>query len=352
MRGSQAFVQLTVRWGACPGFGAWRALAALAICCSSACASLPRPPAYPTAGRSKLVGLPGDLPPEGVLRPGDLLVLTLTHGAETRELIGPVDARGMLHIAYGTDLPVAGLSLKDAEDRVAERLGKQQRFLQIRLRISERPTQRISVLGALKRPGYLELSQGMHVTDLVAAAGGLLTVEEGKGSRLTPIADLADARLVRDGKALPIDIDAALRGVPAHNVYVHPGDQLYVPYAMDDLVSVLGQVTAPGVFVHHEGMRLTEVLAAAGGVTVGADKSDIRLVRGTVEAPQAYSASLAALVDQQAHDVALAAGDVVFVTDDPQEDIGEVFNTLLFPLGAIALSALTVASVVFATTNR
>jgi polysaccharide export outer membrane protein len=301
---------------------------------------------------AKSAGLPGDSAPQAVLRPGDLLVLTLSHGTETRELIGPVDARGTLHIAYGTDLAVAGLSLKAAEDSIAERLGKQQRFLQVRLRISERPTQRVSVLGALTRPGYLELTPGMRVTDLVAAAGGLRTVEEGEGSRLTPVADLADARLLRDGKALPIDVEAALRGVPAHNVYVHPGDQLYVPFATDDLVSVLGQVTAPGVFVHHRGMRMTEVLALAGGVTVGGDKSDIRLVRGAVDSPHAYSASLAALVAQKEHDVALAAGDVVFVTDDPLEDVGEVFNLVFFPLAAIAVSAMSVASVYIATTNR
>jgi polysaccharide biosynthesis/export protein len=351
MRGSQAFVQLTTRSGACRPRAAWSAFAALAIGCLGACASLPTPPAYPTADAAKLSGLTRDSPPQGVLRPGDLLALTLTHGAEVRELIGPVDARGMLHIAHGVDVAVAGLSLEAAEARVGRELGKQQRFLEIRLRISERPTQRISVLGALTRPGYLELSQGMRVTDLVAAAGGLRTVQEGDASRVIPVADLADARLLRDGKALPIDVDAALRGAPAHNVYVHPGDQLYVPFAMDDLVSVLGQVTAPGVFVHHKGMRLTEVLAAAGGVTVGGDKSDIRLVRGTVEAPRAYSASLAALVDQQEHDVALAAGDVVFVTDDPLEDIGEVFNTIRFPLSAIAVSALSVASIYIATTN-
>jgi polysaccharide biosynthesis/export protein len=332
--------------------GASRVLAALAIGCSTACASLPAPPAYPTGDATKLAGLPGDSAPQGVLRPGDLLVLTLSHGAETRELIGPVDARGTLHIAYGTDLAVAGLSLKAAEDRIAEHLGKHQRFLEVRLRISERPTQRVSVLGALTRPGYLELSQGMRVTDLVAAAGGLRTVQEGEGSLPTPVADLADARLLRDGKALPIDIEAALRDVRAHNVYIHPGDQLYVPFAMDDLVSVLGQVTEPGVFVHHRGMRLTQLLALAGGVTVGGDKSDIRVVRGTVDAPRAYSASLAALVAEEEHDVALAAGDVVFVTDDPIEDVGEVLNLVFFPLAAIAVSAMSVASVYIATTGR
>jgi protein involved in polysaccharide export with SLBB domain len=270
-------------------------------------------------------------------------VLRLNHGKYTREMLNPVDARGMLHVGAGNDVAVVGLSLHDAEQRVRQLVNRRDRFAQVDLNFSDRPTQRISVLGALTRPGYLELTKGMRVTDLVAAAGGLVGVTDTEGTRVSPIANLADAALVRDGKALPIDVDAALRGAPKHNVYIHPGDQLYVPFATDQLVSVFGQVLIPGVFVHRKGMRLTEALSAAGGIAIGGDKSDIRVVRGPVEAPTAYQASLRAIVEEKSHDVALAAGDVVFVADDPIEDVGEVFD-IVTPLMAIAVSVITVAA--------
>lgn len=318
----------------------------LALCASlitTACGALPKAPAYPPSQSRRITGLANDSPPEGNLRAGDLLVLRLNHGKYTRELINSVDGRGMLHVGAGSDVAVAGLSLQQAEQRVRQMVNRRDRFAQADLRFSERPTQRISVLGALARPGYLELVKGMRVTDLVAAAGGLLGVAQGDGSQISPIADLDDAALVRDGKALPIDLDAALRGAPKHNVYVHPGDQLYVPFATDQLVSVLGQVHIPGAFVHRKGMRLTEVLAAAGGIAVGGDKADIRVVRGSVEAPTAYEASLRAITEEKSHDVALAEGDVVFVADHAIENVGEVLE-IVEPLVAIALSAMTVAA--------
>lgn len=324
------------------------AIGALGSACGS---SLPRAPTVPASDARKVArGVPVDPPPSGGLRPGDLLVLTFTHGISVRESVEAVDARGQLHIGPGTDLAVAGMSVQQAQERIAQITHQRDRQVQVGLRISERPSQRVSVLGALARPGYLDLAKGMRVTDLVAAAGGLRNVIEGRGNGgefgIAPIADLADGALLRDGSALPIDLEAALRGDQKHNVYIYPGDQLYVPFANDQIVSVMGQVQLPGAFVHRKGLRLTEALSAAGGLTVGGDKSDIRVVRGPPEAPTAYTASLRAIAKQKSHDVALAAGDVVFVTDDPLEDFGEVLVGIVGPVAAIALSVATVILVV------
>lgn len=323
----------------------------VALISLNACASLPRAPVVPADdARRKPKGIAADTPPQGELRPGDLLVLTLTHGDNAYEMIGPVDATGNLHVGHATDVDVAGLTLQTAQQRVAERLRQRDRLLQVDLRISDRPNQRVSVLGALTRPGYLDLGKGMRVTDLVAAAGGLRSVTEGRGNEgetgVFPIADLADGALLRDGRALPIDLEAAMRGEPGHNVFIYPGDQLYVPFATDDVVSVLGQVNLPGAFVHRKGLRLTEALAAAGGITVGGDKGDIRVVRGTPEAPIAYTASLRAMVKQKSRDVTLTAGDVVFVTDDPLEDMGEVLLELVVPIASIGLSIVSAYALV------
>jgi protein involved in polysaccharide export with SLBB domain len=138
--------------------------------------------------------------------------------------------------------------------------------------------------------------------------------------------------VTRDGKALPVSVAKALEGDPLHNVYVHPGDHIYVPPALGSNISVLGQVGGPAVFPFQAGLRLTQALAMAGGVTVGADKGDIRVIRGTLEKPRVYQASLRAVVDGDSHDVALQPGDIIFVTDDPIEDIGEVIGLISPPL--------------------
>jgi polysaccharide export outer membrane protein len=300
----------------------------------------------PEAGAARPAGLSRDDPPSGAIRPGDQLSVEITSGKESHKTIGIVDARGDVHVTSGRDVAVAGLSLESAEQRVTAAVRGGDKFAEVDLQLATRPSQRASVLGALSKPGYLELTPGMRVVDVVAAAGGLLTMTPTAGAKTTmrsavPVADVESAVLVRDGKALPIDFEKALQGLPGHNVLVHPGDQLYVPFAAGQVVSVFGQVGSPTLVAHRSGLRMTEALSAAGGLTVGGDKSDIRLLRGPPEAPKTYQASLRAVANGEQHDVVLAPGDVLFVQDDPVEDIGEVVR-LFGSMGAAALGVLAV----------
>src|SRR5262249_40248279 len=111
-------------------------------------------------------------------------------------------------------------------------------------------------------------------------------------------------------------------------------------------VAVLGQVGRPVMLPLHRGMRLTEALGAAGGVTTDGSRNDIRIVRGPAEMPTVYQASLADIADGEQHDVELTAGDTVFVTDSFVEDASEVFGVVA-PLFSLAL---VVAATAFALT--
>ena len=130
----------------------------------------------------------------------------------------------------------------------------------------------------------------------------------------------------------------ALEGDPLHNVFVHAGDHIYVPPSLGTNVTVLGQVGAPQLFPFRAGLRLTQTLALAGGVNVGGDKGDIRVIRGPLDKPPVYQASLRDIVDGESHDVLMQQGDIVFVTDDPIEDIGEVM-ALISPVLSLGLSS-------------
>jgi polysaccharide export outer membrane protein len=304
------------------------------------CASFPAPPVT-VVSTPRASGLVDDRPPHGELQPGDELLIEVSNGAQSRQRTAVVDARGEMHAASGRDVDVAGMGLEQAQTRVAAAIHASDKLAQVSLQRSPRSASHVIALGALAKPGSLQLRPGMRVLDAVAAAGGLRTwAPAGVGFLPMPVADLQAAALVRDGKALPISLELALRGKPGHNVYLHPGDQLYVPFASSRSVSVLGQVGAPGAFPHRSGLRLTEALSLAGGVNRGGDKDDIRLVRGPVEAPKVYGASLGAIVDGKGPDTVLEPGDVVFVTDHPMEDVGEVV-ALVAPLASISLAVVT-----------
>ena len=326
---------------------------ALMIGIATSCGGFPTAPAYPTkedgfsAPQSvNRPGLPNDKPLPLTLQPGDQLTVDLM-SEQPRTLTGlTLDGTGIIHLPLAGDVQVGGLGLSEAEAKLEAALRRFERFVEVTVQLVEPRGQRATVLGAVTQQGSVQLLPGARIADVIASAGGPLVSTE--GSTPVPMADLHAAVLTRAGKPLPVSIAKALEGDPLHNVFVHPGDHIYVPPAIGNNVSVLGQVGGPLVFPYRAGLRLTQALAIAGGVTVGADKSDIRVIRGTLEKPRVYQASLADLVDGDAHDVALRPGDIIFVTDDPIEDIGEIVGLIAPPLTL----GLSTAALITASTNR
>jgi protein involved in polysaccharide export with SLBB domain len=179
----------------------------------------------------------------------------------------------------------------------------------------------------------------MRLAELVAAAGGPLKTSSESGE-LSYAADLESARLVRNGSPLPVSVRAALQGDPKHNVLVHPGDQLFVPPGLGSRIAVLGTVGTGGLMLNYRpGMRVTEALASAGGLTIDSDYRDIRVVRGPLDHPIVYQYNLYAYVDGEGGDIELAPGDVIWVNDHWSADFGEFVNRIS-PLLAIGVSFL------------
>ncbi len=310
------------------------------------CGGFPMAPAYPKPDKgfeAKQVatpGLPVDPPPPLTLEPGDTISVQIA-STETQTLTGViVDGVGNVHVPLAGDVRVAGVGLTEAEQRLTAALQRHDKFVQVSVQMTGRAGQRATVLGAVTRQGAVELIPGARVTDVIAGAGGPIAAATGPNPVL--VANLADAVLMRAGKVVPIDMRSALKGDPLHNVYVHPGDHIYIPPSVGANISVLGQVGAPQVFAHREGLRLTEALALAGGVTPGADKGDIRVIRGTLREPKVYRASLADLVDGDTHDVLLQTGDIIFVTDHPIEDFNEVMS-VISPALSLGMSSIALS---------
>jgi len=317
--------------------------AAILCLAIAGCASLPSPPRPPERLVSVARGLSVDPAPPFTLRPGDAVLVEAQTEPGRVSWRTTLDAEGKAHLA-GSNVLLGGLTVSEAEARVEEKLRERDRFGTVALYVTQTDGQRATVLGAVAHQGSLPVTPHMRVSELIEDSGGVLSVLDSATGAPISLADLEGAILTRDGRALPIDVARAMQGDPYHNVFVHPGDHLFVPRREPGSVSIFGQVGAPGVFACQSGMRMTEALARAGGITTAGDKSDIRLLRGPVEAPAVFRADLAAIVDGAAPDVALQPGDVLFVTDDPLEDVGEVLR-LLLPLATISTGTFLLALV-------
>lgn len=281
-------------------------------------------------------------PPSAMaLFPGDVVTLRLV-SLETTEVEGlSVDARGMLHVPLAGDVEVAGLPLMEAEERIEQALHEYDRTVRATVLLSDPQGQHASVIGAVGEQGRIPVVAGMRVTDLLAAAGGPAISDEEGLAMLT--ADLYTARLVRGGEALPISLALAVTGDPRHNVRIQPGDHLYVPPQLGTLVSVLGEVEGARVLPYRPGLRLTQVLAMAGGLTRDANGGDIHIVRGPSTSPRVYRAAVDHVIAGNLPDPVLAPGDVVYVGSSALADFRDVISTISPLISVAATTAVPIA---------
>lgn len=260
------------------------------------------------------------------LASGDVVTIRKIAVPPTEDTGLVVDEKGNLHVPLAGAVKVAGLSLTEAEKSVEAAVQRFDRVARISLILETPSGQVATVVGAVVQPGRVAALPGTRVVDLLALAGGPVTQTE--DGEYTVLADLHRARLVREGKAMPISVASALEGDLRHNVRVRPGDQLYVPATTSGRIAVVGELRQGKLVPYRPGVRLTEVLSATGGVTIDGDRGDIRIIRGPSDKPQVYVADLKEIVDGDAPDVQLAPGDVVYVTDHWIAGVGEVLDRL------------------------
>jgi len=272
---------------------------------------------------------------------GDVIRLEMV-SAETQTYEGLiVDELGAVHVPLAGSVTVGGATMAEAQGRIQGALRRFDRVVHVNLFLEEPSGHRATVVGAVDAPGRVQVPPGTRLADLLALAGGLM--REVSGAEATVLADLDGARLVRDRAVLPVNLRLALGGNPQHNVRVRAGDHLYVPPLRGQRITVLGEVRAATVLPYHPGIRITEALAIAGGITIDGDNGDIRVVRGALREPQVYATNLQDLVDGESHNVELAPGDIVYVTDHWIASVGEVLDRLSPLLSAATTVGLAVA---------
>ncbi|MGC9318609.1 MAG: SLBB domain-containing protein [Armatimonadota bacterium] len=142
----------------------------------------------------------------------------------------------------------------------------------------------VEISGAVQRPGTYRWAANLRVSQLVMRAGGL-----------TPQAYTGRADLLRVGEdqswqVIPVDLAAALAGDEEKDIVLQRGDRLEVKTREEvgraGTVHIEGLVRSPGDYPRHGGMRVSDLIFAAGGLTPGAGPH-VELIPGRFEgAPQ------------------------------------------------------------------
>jgi polysaccharide export outer membrane protein len=233
------------------------------------------------------------------LGPGDMVRVTVFRNpdltTETR-----VSERGTILFPMIGEVPVNGLSPRDAGSRIGDKL-KQGKYVvnpEVTVSLMQVNSRQVSVLGNVNKPGRYPLdTTTAKLTDLIALAGGIAPT----GSDQVTIVS------TRDGKTTSTNVDLPnmiRTGDLARNVELQPGDTVFVHRA--PMVYVYGEVQKAGAYRVEPNMTVMQALAMGGGLTPRGTERGIRIHRRNGEQVAQRDAKLTDIVQSD---------DVIYVRE-------------------------------------
>ena len=163
-------------------------------------------------------------PPSGyVIGAGDILGINVWHEPEASVLSTVVRSDGLISLPLIKEFEAAGLTPRQLEKALTEKLSKQIRQPDVTVLVKEIHSERIYLIGALKKESQLTLKSSLTVLQAIAESGGL-----------TDYAKKAKIYVLRkeNGKSIkiPFDYTAVIRGDHMEqNIALKPGDTIVVP---------------------------------------------------------------------------------------------------------------------------
>jgi polysaccharide biosynthesis/export protein len=256
------------------------------------------------------------------LGPGDRLDIELVGDpiSRTSTVVGP-DGKVYFNLLPGLD--VWGLTLGQAKTVIEQNLGQYIRGTpRVNLTLRDVSSKKVWLLGRFQQPGVYNMAAPMTLLEAITLAGGSLTFTGTKDASSGPMGeDLADLRrsfIVRNGKLLPVDMDALLnKGDLSQNIYLQSDDFVYFSPAFAKEIYVLGAVVQPRPVTFGEGMGVVGAIAGAYGTIRDAYLYHVVIVRGSMAQPEITVVDYKAIVQGRAPDVALQPHDIVYVPFAP-----------------------------------
>ncbi len=224
-----------------------------------------------------------------------------------------VSERGTITLPLLGELKVGGLTSAQLEALLRDELGR--KYLtdpQVSVFVREHGSKKVSVLGAVGKPGVYEMLGARTLLQVLSEAGGL-TKEAG--------ASLYVLRAKPEGgsETIPVDLlDLMANRDPSRNVNVQPGDIVSVPIDQQVYIYVDGAVKTPGRIeqLASRPISLGQAIAKAGGATERANLKTIQILRKAKDGtPVSLSANLSRIRKGKDPDQPLQDGDVVVVPE-------------------------------------
>jgi polysaccharide export outer membrane protein len=224
--GPLAALALTLTLWAAPGLAQDRPVPPPPVSRPAGVTEPMRPPALPPVtppAPAEISDLPAEERPRYRLHPGDTILISVWREQELT-LETSVRPDGGISFPLAGDIHVAGLSVEEVRQQIAQRLEEFIPDPEVAVIARQLLGNVVYVVGRVARPGEFPLRGRVDVLQALAIAGGTTT-----------FADLDDMRILRrdaEGvqKALEFDYSDVVRGRRlGQNILLQPGDTVVVP---------------------------------------------------------------------------------------------------------------------------
>ncbi len=215
-----------------------------------------------------------DIPvgPDFIVGPQDSLAVHIWNVPDpnfNRSFIVPVERDGMIVIPQVGAIPVGGQTFSQVEQTVRARLNNLLKRFELHVSMARIRTIKVFVVGEVIRPGAYEISALATTSNALYAACGP-----------TRSGSLRQVKVMREGRSVAeLDLyDFLLRGDRRFDQRLQSGDVVLIP-PVGPVVAISGSIKRPAIYEVKPGVRLTELLDLAGGLTPLSDRQRCHLFR-------------------------------------------------------------------------
>jgi polysaccharide biosynthesis/export protein len=217
---------------------------------------------------------------------------------------------GSISLALLGRIEASGLTAQELEKKLAAVLNQQYTKV-AHVTVFIREFQKVSVLGAVGKPGMFEIVGPMTLLQVIAQAGGLTA---------QAMSEVYVYRREPGGQknTITISLDDLIRnGNTSANIELQPNDVVNIPIEQMLTVYVYGEVKTPGAIQYKQSKQITllQAIAQAGGTTEWASTSRVIIKKKEKQTGKEMqrTVNLKTIISGQSYDVALEEGDIVIV---------------------------------------
>ena len=205
-----------------------------------------------------------------VIGGGDTLKITVYDHADLDAKVR-VSAQGSIILPLIGNVKVGGLTIDKATQRIASMYSAGYIVNpQVSVFVEEYRSQRVTILGQVKRPGVYELREATTILELISKAEGL-TPEAGETAILTRKKNGHEENTKINLKELTESGDSK------HNIIVQDTDTIFISKV--ELVYVTGEVGYPNAYSYEKDLTVLKAIAKAKGLSPKASTRSIKIIR-------------------------------------------------------------------------